>query len=153
MSWLTNADLRRALERYDDAAVLSAFRGIYPNDALPHTLMKPPVLMVVNTDPHNLPGRHWKVIYMDETYCGEVFDSLATPLSNHVIQFMNRHTRQWKTNRAMFQHPSSRQCGVYVLYFMTQRLNYPSLSAFCQSFSSNLKDNERMMRQFYRTLQ
>ena len=152
MSWLTNADLVRALEKYEDVRVWSAFRGIYPNDALPQTPMKPPVFIILNTDPHNLLGRHWKVIYMDETHCGEVFDSLATPLSNHVIQFMNRHTRKWKTNQRMFQHPSSRQCGVYVLYFITQRLNYPSLHAFCQTFSMKLSENERMMRQFYRQL-
>ena len=153
MSWLSNTELEQALEAYGNVDVLLAFRGIYPNDALPCTNLKPPVFIIVNTDPHNLPGQHWKVIFIDEHHHGEVFDSLAIPLSNHVIRFMNEHCIRWKTNRSMFQHPKSKQCGVYVLYFITQRFMYPSLQSLCQTFSSNLKENEKMMSHFYRQLQ
>ena len=154
MSWLSNADIEQALAHYDDDRVKHAFRGIYPNDALPKTSqLKPPLFLIVNTDPHNLPGRHWKVIYIGEQYHGEVFDSLALPLSNHVIQFMNQHTVKWKTNRQMFQHPQSTQCGVYVLYYVTQRLNHVSLHSLCQTLSSNLTQNEKSMSRFYRRLQ
>lgn len=153
MSWLTTEDLERALIQHNDPSVLNAFQGIYPNNMLPTTNLHVPLFIVVNTDPHNLAGQHWKVIYINEDYCGEVFDSLALPLSNHVIQFMNRWTRSWRTNRTMFQHPSSKQCGVYVLYFITQRLKYSTLTRFCQSLSFSLLENERKMRAFYRTLQ
>ena len=138
MSWLSNTDLENAIEHCKDSRVRHAFRGIYPNDALPHTVLTPPVFIIVNTDVHNLPGQHWKVIYVDENYDGEVFDSLAVPLSNHVIRFMNRHTRQWKTNRTMFQHPKSSQWGAYVLYFII-RLKVMSLREMCLTFSSNLR--------------
>ena len=152
MSWLSNSDLERALVRHGDVRVLNAFAGICPNDALPRTELTLPVFIVVNTDPHNLPGRHWKVIYINEQRHGEVFDSLATPLSNHVIRFMNQHASQWKSNRCMFQHPLSTQCGVYVLYYMTHRLDAPSLQVLCQHFSYNLNHNEMKMSRFYRQL-
>ena len=153
MSWLSNTDLENAIEQWGDDGVKQAFRGIYSNDRLPYTLLKPPAFIIVNTDVHNLPGQHWKVIFINDHYEGEVFDSLATPLSNHVIQFMNRHTTRWITNRRMVQHPTSSQCGAYVLYFITQRLNHASLRDLCLTFSSNLKENERMIHRFYRQLQ
>ena len=153
MSWLTNADLERALASWSDARVRQAFLGIYPNDRLPRTRLQPPVFVIVNTDVHNLPGQHWKVIFIDDNHQGEVFDSLATPLSNHVIRFMNEHTTQWTTNRCMVQHPMSSQCGAYVLYFITQRLKAGSLREVCFAFSSDLNLNERMIRRFYRQFQ
>ena len=153
MSWLSNTDLETALANWRDDRVRQAFLGIYPNDYLPRTRIQPPVFVIVNTDVHNLPGQHWKVIFIDENHQGEVFDSLATPLSNHVIRFMNQHTTQWKTNHRMFQHPTSSQCGAYVLYFITQRFKYESLRELCLTFSTNLKQNERMIRRFYHQLQ
>ena len=148
MSWLTDAELERAIVSCDDVRVVETFRGVYPNDQLPNIV--PPAFLVVNTDVSNLPGRHWKAIYIDENYKGEVFDSLATPVSNRVARFMNRNTRQWKTNRVMIQHPLSTQCGAYVLYFVTQRLKFNSLRDLCHTFSSDLNENERRMRAFYR---
>ena len=150
MSWLTDTELERAIVSCDDSRVVEAFRGVFPKDQLPKTHIVPPAFLVVNTDVSNLPGRHWKAIYIDENYKGEVFDSLATPVSNHVGRFMNRNTRQWKVNRTMVQHPLSSQCGAYVLYFVTQRLKFNSLRDLCHSFSFNLDENERRMRAFYR---
>ena len=152
MSWLTNDDLEKAILHWDDDTVRQAFHGIYPIDHLPKTSITPPIFIIVNTDVHNLPGRHWKVLFIDVNYEGEVFDSLATPLSNDVIRFMNQHTIRWTTNRVMVQHPTSSQCGAYVLYFITQRLKYASLRELCLTFSSDLLQNERMIRRFYRLM-
>jgi hypothetical protein len=37
--------------------------GIYPSDLLPENPVKP-CCFVVNTDPSNLPGKHWIVIHL-----------------------------------------------------------------------------------------
>ena len=92
MSWLSNQELEQAIVRFGDVNVCHAFHGVYPMNQLPH-VVEPPTFIIVNTDVHNLPGKHWIVLFVDKNFCGEVFDSLASPLCNTVIRFMNQHTR------------------------------------------------------------
>lgn len=150
MSWLTNHQLERAIVRHGDRRVQMAFQGIFPLDRLPHLDMRGPLFLILNTDVENLPGRHWKAIFIDENNYGEVFDSLALPLSDRLIRFMNNHTTKWTRNTTMLQHPLSAQCGIYVLYFVTQRLYADSLSDLISIFSPSLLENERLMYQFYK---
>ena len=150
MSWLTNQQLERAIYRHGDRRVQMAFRGIYPLNRLPQLDMRGPLFIILNTDVENLPGRHWKAIYIDENYHGEVFDSLALPLSDRLIRFMNYHTTKWTRNTTMLQHPLSAQCGIYVLYFVTQRMYFDSLSDLLSTFSPCLLENERLMYLFYK---
>ena len=153
MSWLTDTQLEQAINNVSDGRVKQAFRGVFSNDSLPSSVGPLPAFVIVNTDVSNLPGRHWKALFIDVNFMGEVFDSLATPLSNSVIQFMNQHARKWNMNRVMVQHPMSTQCGAYVLYFVTQRLKYNSLSELCHTFTSDWDKNERMVRALYHHVQ
>lgn len=152
MSWLTSKELENAILNYGDKHVNITFRGIYPLDALPQLDMKGPLFLIFNTDVENLQGQHWKAIHIDENQYGEVFDSLATPTSDRLIQFMNHHTKKWIQNSAAYQHPLSAQCGVYVLFYVTQRMYYDSLQQFCNSFTTNLATNEILMSNFYKSL-
>ena len=150
MSWLTDRQLERAIYRHGDDRVNMAFRGIYPLDRLPHLDMRGPLFIILNTDVENLPGRHWKAIYIDELGHGEIFDSLATPISDRLIRFMNAHSTKWTRNTMMLQHPLSTRCGIYVLYYVTQRMYYDSLRHFIKSFSHSLEKNEMLMSHFYK---
>ena len=47
---------------------LEYFDGVFSIDTLPNA----PRLLVYNTDPANLPGRHWVAIYVDNGH-GEFF--------------------------------------------------------------------------------
>ena len=52
------------------------FAGVYTCDQLSSTEMnKYPKSSVVNTDPMELPGTHWIVIYFNKQMKGEFFDS------------------------------------------------------------------------------
>ena len=82
-----------------------------------------------------------------------MFDPLALPVSDFIIHFMNRHTRQWIRNVNAYQPLYSTRCGVYVLYYVTQRLYYDSLKDFCNTFSHNVNDNDCAMIRFYHDLQ
>ena len=140
MSNLSNYDIERALRKVPH--VWNMYEGVYAHDQLPNLyLTHVPTFIVINTDSHNLPGRHWISIYIDVNRRGEVFDPLASPLSTHVMRFMNRWTRQWITNSNVYQHPLSQACGVFVLYHLVNRLCYPSLSALLQTLSPNLLEN------------
>ena len=165
MSWLTASELQQAVDCYtynngkDD--IRQQFAGIYPHDRLPPSLTfllnsergqnRLPLTLIINTDSHNLPGRHWIAIYIDVNRRGEVFDTLTTPISSHVSRFMNRLCRQWVHNRLIYQHPLSAYCGVYVLFYVLQRSYYNSLKNFCQAnFSSSLVKNEHFIHSFYK---
>lgn len=149
MSWLSDSDIERSVNRIGDKHCRMAFKGVYPIDGLPSSI-DAPAFYVINTDAHNLPGTHWKVIFINADNNGEVFDPLALPLSDKLIRFMNRHSWKWTTNHRTFQHPLSAKCGVYAIYYITQRLYYSSLSDFCQTFSTDVNVNEKRISNFYK---
>ena len=157
MSWLTADTIELAVERCaDNDEVRRAFRGVYPHNRLPMLLPNGddhhlPLTLIVNTDSHNLPGRHWTSVFIDKQRHGELFDSLATPPSGHLARFMSRHSRRWITNSLIYQHPLSSYCGVYVLLHVLQRYNCDSLETFCTTyFTSSLVRNEIGVRSYYR---
>ena len=146
MSWLSGQEIQDTIRRHGDEATQCAFGGIYSIDTLPFSLTHTPFLMIVNTQAHNLPGEHWISVYIDATKRGEVFDSLALPLSKPLSRWMNRFTRSYTRNRLAYQHPLSDACGAFALYFVLQRLHYPV------TLSSSYHRNEAMVRAFYAAL-
>lgn len=152
MSWLSTRQLTNKVKKNADIHSKNAFYGIYPIDKLPKFIPHYPVFLIVNTHAHNLDGEHWKAVYIDKNRYGEVFDSLAQPMSDFLIRWMNRFTRKWKVNNKTFQHEKSTTCGAFVLFYILTRLTFPSLEAFSRSFSHALHVNERNVLAFYRSL-
>lgn len=152
MSWLSDNDIVEKVRKNADTKASIAFFNVYPIDKLPDFVPYLPIFIVVNTHTHNLQGEHWKTIFINENRYGEVFDSLAQPMNDLLIRWMNRFTRRWKTNRKVYQHPKSTTCGAFALYYVLTRLDYPSLDAFTQSFSASINDNECLVRSFYEKL-
>ena len=152
MSWLSTKTLLDKVTRNGDLKTRSAFYGIYPIDKLPDFIPHLPIFIIINTHTHNLPGEHWKCVFIDENKRGEVFDPLAYPMSNILIRWMNRFCRRWKVNRKSYQQPMTATCGAFVLYYLLTRLNSRSLENVSSLFSHMLYKNERHIRMFYRTL-
>jgi len=153
MSWLSDAELERVVQEHGDERTVAAFRGVFSINNMPTVLPKPPSFIIMNTDTTHLPGKHWKVLFIDKNYCGEIFDSLALPNCDYVTRFMNRHSRKWIRNALAYQHPLSSTCGAYALYFVMQRLHYDSLHDICKHFSHDTLVNEKRIRNFYKSLQ
>jgi ribosomal protein S17E len=152
MSWLSNKQISLKVRKNGDEIIRKAFYGVYPIDELPEFIPHLPIFIVVNTQTHNLEGEHWKTIFIDAKRCGEVFDSLAQPMNDLLIRWMNRFTRKWKTNHKVYQHSKSTQCGAFALYFILKRMNYSSLNTFTQTFSPSFPTNESLVRDFYEKL-
>ena len=152
MSWLSDRQLYRKVMKNGDTRTKKAFFGVYPIDELPDTIPHLPIFIIVNTHAHNLGGEHWKTIYIDKNRRGEVFDSLAQPMSNLLIRWLNQFTRSWITNRKVYQHDANTTCGAFALFFVLTRLDCPSFNAFTQAFSRSLNENECVVRTFYRSL-
>ena len=148
MKWLTTLDLENFILQFADDATRKAFLGVFPMNYLPRKISRLPVLFIINTNTGNLPGQHWKAVYISTKSIGEVFDSLATPIGLQLQQWMNRFTKRWIPSTMTLQNPISPSCGGYVLYFAMTRLNHKSLKACLAPFTNNVIDNDRFVEQF-----
>ena len=117
--------------------------GIFPADKLPHKIpVRRPLLFICNTDPHNKPGEHWIVMYLDDNNGGEFFDSFGRNPSPIFLDFMNKHCIKWTFNAEQLQSVLSRYCGHYcVFYCLFKKLRYDMLSIVnCFSNDTTLND-------------
>ena len=150
MSWLSEQELIRRIERNADNATLEAFQGVYTMDKLPQAVTRYPCLIIVNTQSHNTPGEHWIAVFIGKHRRGEIFDSLALPPTNSLIRWLNRYTCSFRKSYLQYQHPLSSRCGAYVLFYVLNRLRNPK--CIIQNFKSSLPDNEKRVLTFYSTL-
>ena len=149
ISWLSTLDLETFINKFADAKTKEAFLGVFPINHLPQRLPKSPVLFIINTNSSNLPGQHWKAVYISKNLNGEVLDSLATPTDLILEHWMNRFSRRWSVSTLTLQNPLSPTCGAYVLYFIMSRLNCTSLKSCMTPFTSNVIENDEFVAQFF----
>ena len=152
MSWLTTETIITKIERNANDKTKQAFHGVCPIDKLPRFIPHYPFFVVVNTHTHNLKGEHWIVILIDKDKRGELFDSLALPVSNFINRWMNTFSRKWKTNTIAYQHPKSATCGAFVIFYVLKRLSYKDFPTFKTVFTSKLYKNEITVLSFYNKL-
>lgn len=149
ISWLSTLDLEKFVDNHADVKTKEAFLGVFPINRLPKRLIQLPVLFIINTNTSNLPGQHWKAIFISKNREGEVFDSLATPVELILSHWMNTFTRKWTISTLTLQNPLSPTCGAYVLYFVLNRLKHNSLKSCLSFFSNHVIENDKRMEQFY----
>lgn len=147
MSWLSGQEIEHAIRTYADEETRHAFYGVCSMDQLPFAVPHYPFFMIVNTQSHNLPGAHWVSVFIDKNRRGEVFDSLALPLRQPLMRWINQFARSMTRNHLTYQHPLSDSCGAFAIYFVFHRLHSHV------TFSTSYLDNERKVRHFYHALQ
>ena len=150
MSWLSEQEIVRFINRNADRETLDAFQGVFSMDALPTAVTRYPFLMIVNTQARNTPGEHWISVFIGKDRRGEIFDSLALPVSNVLIRWMNIFSHSFVWNRLQYQHPLSARCGIYALFYVLKRLR--NSKCITESFNASLIDNEKYVIAFYRML-
>ena len=148
INWLTTLDMQQFIARYADQNTKKAFLGIFPIDHLPQTIPHLPILFIVNTNTCNLPGQHWKVIFVSKQGIGEVFDPLATPITLALQCWLNEHTKRWTLSKLTLQNPLSPTCGGYALYYIMCRLKTKSLNSCLAPFSNNVFANDILVENF-----
>jgi len=63
----------------------SIFKGVFPLDRLPKTILKYPALIIANTDTSDQPGTHW----IDSRRSAEFFDSYSLyPQKKEFLKFL-----------------------------------------------------------------
>lgn len=140
------------LANYLSKQLPQTFRGIYSCNELmfsPKALgwpVQPPHALIVNTDPSNLPGKHWIAIYITDDRRGEVMDTYGFLPPSTVQRWLNEHTRQWTANTRLIQPPDSDSCGQFCADYLVQRAKMDSMHAvLATDFTPNLHRNERVV--------
>ena len=115
------------------------FVGVFPSDKLPKKSPKGPSAYIVNTDPHDKPGKHWLAIWVKDGVC-EIMDSYGLPLKYYEATPLEKWTRQWKyivTNGRALQSIRSNSCGHYCLFYLKAKVRDASLQDFLNYFEEN----------------
>ena len=150
VKWLTTLDLEDCVHKYADEKTKQAFLGVFPINHLPQRISYLPILFIVNTNTSNLPGEHWKAIYVSKQRIGEVFDSLATPICLQLEHWLNEFTKKWTSSQLTLQNPLSPSCGGYVLYYVMCRLNFKSLKSCLAPFTANVFANDVLIEELFK---
>ena len=107
------------------------FLGAQPSDIstimhfnYSHVKTHDKVGIVFNNDTHLKTGSHWVAMFIDNKKKRvEFFDSLGNVPNKYILDFLRHfgdYTFRW--NNIQHQKNSSVQCGVYVCYFIIQKL-------------------------------
>ena len=147
--WLTTLDLETFIANNANEATKTAFLGVFSINTLPRQIPHLPVLLIMNTNTSNLPGQHWKAIYISKRRVGEVFDSLAMPVNLQVEQWMNTFCKRWAISTLTLQDPFSPTCGAYVLYYIMYRLQHDSMNSWLAPFTNNVLINDMFITKFF----
>ena len=152
MSWLTNHTIKRVLKRNANRETKEAFLGVFPINKLPSRITNYPVFLVINTQTDNLSGEHWFTIFISRKGIGEIFDSAAKPVERRIRRWMNLFSRSWTRNRLIYQKPLSSLCGAYAVYYILNRLHYPTMRTLLFPSRRRKPINDNFISSYYQEL-
>ena len=130
------------------------FLGVYACDRLPRSLPnRRPLLIVANTDPHDMPGQHWIAMHFGADAKGEYFDSLGQPTPQIFKRYLSKYCISWKPiGRQLFRlySISSRSiisfyCGHYVIYYCLYRSLGYSMERLISVFAHDTALNDALV--------
>ena len=132
-------------------AKISGYLGVFPCDLVPDGATG---LMVVNLDPHNKPGTHWVVVYIDtHRRRGEYFDSFGREPTGRLLDYMQQNCRNWIHNRKQLQSIASKCCGHYcVMYCVYRGQKGVDLNKFVSHFTRDTGFNDTIVRKAFRLI-
>ena len=102
------------------------FMGVYPQDRLPNVKHATrPWCLVINSDTHTLPGKHWIAVYAPPHGCGIYFiDPLTLPMNkySYILNWLSHNYIVTLPYR--IQPLNSIWCGAYCMYILKQLPNH-----------------------------
>ena len=139
-----------------DPKLCQMFYGTVACDHLPAVInQEGPTAYIVNTDPHDQPGKHWVALWTHYNVC-ELLDSYALPLEQYkttdpLIEWLHRHYKYQVHSDQLIQSVFSQSCGDYDLMFLVLKARGPSMQDFLSLFSSHdFVSNDRKVRGWLR---
>ena len=110
-----------------------------------------PKIFIVNTDPHDLPGKHWVCLYVPYNAPIEFFDSLGhhpnfySPLFE---KFIYSHSDEFIYSTVPLQSNYSITCGHFCLFYGVRRCRGASMNDILHLFSTNWVVNDKIVQNF-----
>ena len=145
------------IERILKNQLKGVFTGVYPEDRLPRVLRRP-LAIVVNTDPSDLPGRHWVAVWISRDGFGEHFDTRGIPPEPPLRRYLERMApKGFIHNKRRIQSGFTTICGMYVIEFLISRRRNPRLKydrllqtlyPFSDPFQNDLETYRRFQEQY-----
>lgn len=130
------------------------FKGVFPLDEIPKTILKRPAGIIVNTDKSTQPGTHWIALYLPVKDRAEFFDSYGrAPMHNEFLEFFIKNKiKKILYNKTQLQSVFSAVCGQYCCFYLLARSNNCSLKKFKNKFFKNqnlIQNDTNIKRLFY----
>ena len=100
---------------HTDSICRKMFYGVYPANKIPK-LRSLPALIVCNTDSSCRPGKQWIVLYADENYRIQYFDSMGTFPTKFFKVFLDVNCIGWIWNEKQLHSVISKYCGHYCIF-------------------------------------
>ena len=133
-----------------DKVVRKSFCGVVPIDLLPIRKVKRNCSFIVNTDDSSKPGEHWFAIYVPKNSPVEYFDSYGRkPQHEKIYDFIKANGKRFKYNNKIIQGDKSISCGLYSLFFIYYRTKGYTMKYFQNLFTSNYKNNDKIVNDLY----
>lgn len=124
-----------------------AFVGVFACDRLPERISEH-ALLVCNTDPHDRPGQHWIVLYVENSSYGEYFDSFGRPPQDSFRDFLNRHCDIWIHNSKQLQSSVSNFCGHYCIFYCTHRCRNKNITFIANTLTTDTGLNDYLVHNY-----
>lgn len=134
------------------------YQGALPCDQLPDpTRLPTPFGFIVNTDPSDLPGRHWLGVWVASPQRVEWYDSFGLELPLYettapLLRWLRRFKFTVRNGRAA-QNIYDQSCGGYALMFLVAKSQGESLTTFQARFAPHdYVGNDHRVAQFVHDL-
>lgn len=131
----------------EDVKVGPLFAGVFACDKLPREVTYPSAL-VMNTEPHTLPGEHWVAAFFAKDGQGEFFDSYGREPQGAMRALMNRCAWNVKYNQKPVQGLLASTCGHYCTYYLLHRARGMNMHDIVKVFGTDLQKNDRFVLDF-----
>ena len=130
-----------------DRCTANQFKGVFPANYFLNKDSAYPATYIVNTDSHNLPGKHWVAIYMTGNGHCEFFDSYGKPPQHYHPaweDWIHHNSHTWSYNRQCIQPMFSATCGLHCLFYLYHRCLGMDAKTILKIYSTNLSLNDAM---------
>lgn len=126
--------------------------GVYPVDEIPWSWTRPYAL-IINTDEHTKPGKHWVAVHLDAAGNGTYFDSYGIPPQDpRIVRRLARNSKQFYWNEKRLQSFSSSVCGQYCVVFLWSLCMGNTLHNFIQNFTGDPVRNDRIAVEMFKLI-
>lgn len=109
-----------------------------------------PLIVISNTEPSWLPGKHWTCFYIPTSGTPEFFDSFGHSPEHYAVNFQtflfqNSTMKQFYYNSRQLQRVGSNICGLYCILYVIGKIKGQSFPSFVKQFEENkFQSNDKL---------